>query len=146
MRFRRLVEVELEIQIALDDNPLKLNELLLPSLSPQTGACVSFVGVVRDKNKGKPVDYMVYTAQKSMCEKLMRESAEEAFEKYELTRLLCVHRLGQVNISEPSVVVLTESVHRQAAYDANRDLIEKFKFLFPIWKEEFYRDGSSAWV
>ena len=55
-----------------------------------------------------------------------------------------VHRTGEVPISEASVIVMAVSGHRRAAIDAMSDAIDKLKERVPIWKKEFYGDGSEA--
>jgi len=36
--------------------------------------------------------------------------------------------------------------HRDEAFEACRYVIEEVKRRAPIWKKEFYRDGSVEWV
>ena len=55
------------------------------------------------------------------------------------------HRTGKVAIGETAVVVITASAHRSEAYAANRYIIDRIKHEAPIWKCEYYKDGSHEW-
>ena len=64
---------------------------------------------------------------------------------HENLRAAIVHRLGEVSVGEPSVVIAIASPHRAAAYDASRAALERLKAEIPIWKREHYADGEAAW-
>ena len=53
-----------------------------------------------------------------------------------------VHRLGRLEIGEASVAVAVSSPHRTEAFAACRFAIDTLKAKVPIWKKEFYADGS----
>jgi molybdopterin synthase catalytic subunit len=52
------------------------------------------------------------------------------------------HRVGVVPVGEASVVIATSAPHRDVAYAASRFAIDALKMSVPIWKKEFYEDGS----
>jgi molybdopterin synthase catalytic subunit len=114
--------------------------------SAAQGAVVLFVGTVRDLNDGRPVTGMDYTAYESMALKEMNEIANEAAEKHPGALIRMVHRLGSLDVGEPSVVIATSHPHRDSAYAANRYAIEHLKKRVPIWKREHYADGTREWV
>ena len=60
--------------------------------------------------------------------------------------LAIVHRIGRVAVGEASLVIIASSPHRQEAYEASRFLIEQVKKRAPIWKQEHYENGDSAWL
>ncbi len=109
------------------------------------GAICSFSGVVRDNSKGKKVLALEYDAYIAMAEKLMQEISEEISEEFAITRLAMVHRIGRMNVGDLVVVVSAGAAHRKAAFDAARAGIDRLKATVPIWKREYYTDGS-AWV
>ncbi len=43
------------------------------------------------------------------------------------------------------VVIAVSSPHRKVAYEANEYAIERIKRIVPIWKKEFWEDGT-MWV
>jgi hypothetical protein len=55
------------------------------------------------------------------------------------------HRLGEVPAGEPSVVIAVASAHREAAYEASRQALERLKKEAPIWKLEHFADGTADW-
>jgi molybdopterin synthase catalytic subunit len=80
-----------------------------------------------------------------MAEKMIAEILQAAEEKWPLNKAVCVHRAGKVDICGCAVVVITSSAHRSAAYEANRYIIDRVKYEAPIWKHEFFADGTSEW-
>ena len=112
---------------------------------PNSGAVVLFSGEVRDNNKGRAVTHLEYEAYEPMADKMITEILEEAKKHYQLNHAACVHRVGRVDISGCAVVVVTGSGHRKEAYDANRYIIDRVKNEVPIWKHEFFTDGTSEW-
>jgi molybdopterin synthase catalytic subunit len=117
---------------------------LLPA-SPADGAVCLFVGVVRNENGGRRVRYLEYEAYEDMALPLMEQIAAEALQRWPLTGVRMVHRLGRLEIGEPSVAVAVTSPHRPEAFAACRYAIDTLKASVPIWKKEFYEDGS-AWL
>ncbi|QIA07935.1 molybdenum cofactor biosynthesis protein MoaE [Draconibacterium halophilum] len=112
---------------------------------PLSGAVVLFSGEVRDNNKGRDVTHLEYEAYAPMANKMISEILAEAKSRFKLNQAACVHRVGRVEISGCAVVVITGSGHRKEAYDANRYIIDRVKGEVPIWKHEFFADGTSEW-
>ncbi|EQA46885.1 molybdopterin converting factor, subunit 2 [Leptospira broomii serovar Hurstbridge str. 5399] len=112
---------------------------------PETGGLVLFAGIVRNINEGKKVRYLEYEAFPEMADKMIRSILEEAGKKWGLQYIDCQHRLGKLEISEIAVIVVTGSMHREEAYTANRYIIDRVKHEVPIWKREFFEDGTSEW-
>ena len=117
----------------------------LGSALPQDGALCLFLGVVRNENKGRKVRSLEYEAYEEMALPLMEQIVRDAEEKWPLTLARVVHRLGPLAIGETSVAVLATSPHRREAFEACRYVIDTVKARVPIWKKEFYEDGS-AWI
>lgn len=120
-------------------------ELFNEFRDPNSGAVVLFSGEVRDNNKGRAVTHLEYEAYEPMANKMIANILVEAKIRFNLNHAVCVHRLGKVDISGCAVVVITGSGHRKEAYDANRFIIDRVKNEVPIWKHEFFTDGSSEW-
>jgi molybdopterin synthase catalytic subunit len=53
-----------------------------------------------------------------------------------------VHRLGRLEIGETSVLIVVASAHRGPAFDACHWIIDTLKKTVPIWKKEYFEDGS----
>ena len=104
-----------------------------------TGAIVTFQGLTRD------VEKLEYEAYVPMAEARMLAILEETLERHEIERIAAEHRIGAVPLGEPSVVVAVAAAHREGAFGAAREAIDRIKAEAPIWKREV--DGGRAeWV
>jgi molybdopterin synthase catalytic subunit len=117
----------------------------LAGATPADGAVCLFVGVVRNENQGRPVLHLEYEAYEEMALPLLEEIAAETARRYPVTGVRLVHRLGRLGVGEVSVAVAVSSPHRAEAFAACRFAIDNLKAKVPIWKKEFYADGS-AWL
>jgi molybdopterin synthase catalytic subunit len=117
----------------------------LHATAPRDGALCLFVGVVRDENAGRRVLWLEYEAYEEMALPLMRQIADDARAHWPISDVHLVHRLGRLEIGEASVAVAVASPHRAEAFAACRYAIDTLKATVPIWKKEFYADGS-AWL
>lgn len=117
----------------------------LRATSPADGALCLFLGVVRNENAGRRVLYLEYEAYEEMALPLMEQIAADARKQWPVTEVRLVHRLGRLEIGDPSVAVAVASPHRAEAFAAGRFAIDALKARVPIWKKEYYADGS-AWL
>lgn len=131
--------------IALVDAPIDVAALSSRLGHPECGAQALFVGVVREHFEGHPVRSTLYEAYQDMVEPVLRGIRDEMRERYDLRRVILVHRVGELPVGEISVLVAAASPHRQDAFAACRHGIERIKQDAPIWKKENYTDQSSAW-
>jgi molybdopterin synthase catalytic subunit len=115
----------------------------LSSAEPEDGAMCVFTGVVRNHNDGKAVRYLEYEGYEEMVISVFRDIAEEAKRRFGVSGVRIVHRLGRMEIGDTSVAVAVSSHHRGEAFEACRFAIDTLKRQAPIWKKEFYADGSS---
>jgi molybdopterin synthase catalytic subunit len=109
------------------------------------GAVVTFVGLVRDHHAGRAVVRLEYSAYEPMAEAECARIVAEAEARWAVAVALR-HRLGELSIGETAVGVAVAAAHRGDAFEACRHVIEAVKRLVPIWKREYYADGSVAWV
>jgi len=113
--------------------------------SPDCGAAVYFVGVVRDHNAGRRVHWLEYEAFGPLATKAFQQIAREAVDRWAAVRLAIHHRTGRLEIGEASVVIAAASAHRADAFAASRYAIERIKQIAPIWKREHF-EGGEVWV
>lgn len=111
---------------------------------PGFGAVVTFLGTVRNHHAGRRVEKLTYTAYRRMAGDTLARIAAE-LEAAAPVRVSIVHRLGEVPVGEPSVVIAVGSAHRAAAYEASRTALERLKAEVPIWKREHYAEGEAVW-
>jgi molybdopterin synthase catalytic subunit len=119
--------------------------LLSKAHHPQAGAIVLFSGDVRNHSNDRSVDYLEYEAQVPMASRMIAEIIDEARSKWQLSIAVAQHRIGKVPVCESAVVVITASAHRHEAFTANRYIIDRIKHEVPIWKCEFFTDGTKQW-
>lgn len=110
------------------------------------GAIVTFVGIVRDNSEGKRVLYLEYETYGEMAKKKLEEIATEIQSRWGISDVDIVHRVGRIELGETVVVIAVGSAHRLNAFQACQYAIDRLKEIVPIWKKEFYDDGSSAWI
>lgn len=109
------------------------------------GGDVSFEGIVRNHNAGRPVLRLAYEAFSPLAVKEGERILAEARERFAIARVACTHRTGTLEIGEVAVWVGVAAAHRDAAFAACRYVIDEVKDRVPIWKKEFYADGDSGW-
>lgn len=109
---------------------------------PADGAVAVFEGIVRDHSRNRRTLYLDYEAYEPMALKEMESLARQALEKFKVSDVALVHRLGRLLIGETSVLVVVTAAHRAAAFDACRWLIDTLKCSVPIWKKEYFEDGA----
>jgi molybdopterin synthase catalytic subunit len=109
------------------------------------GGIVEFVGTVRNQTKGKTVLFLDFEAYAPMAIKEMTKIAEQAKKQFALEKIAIHHRIGKLEIGETAVVIAVAAPHRKAAFDACSFAIDTLKETVPIWKKEYFEDGS-VWV
>ncbi len=109
------------------------------------GAVTSFLGTVRNENKGHRVQRLEYEAYAPLAVRAFERIASEAAERWPETILAIHHRVGTLAIGEASVAIATASPHRADAFSACRYAIERIKQIAPIWKHEFF-EGGDVWI
>jgi molybdopterin synthase catalytic subunit len=129
--------------VRLTRSPIDLAEL--HAASPADGALCLFAGVVRNHNDSRAVLRLEYQAYDEMALSEMRAIETDVRGRWPITSVAIVHRLGTLGIGEVSVAVAIASPHRAEAFEACRHAIDTLKRTVPIWKKEFYADGS-VWL
>lgn len=130
----------------ISSEPLDAGQLKSEAENPTCGALVTFEGWVRNHNEGHEVTSLEYEAYESLALIEGEKILEEAKEKFGLKQAVCVHRVGHLQIGAIAVWVGVSTPHRDAAYKANRYIIDEIKVRVPIWKKEHYVTGDSGWV
>jgi molybdopterin synthase catalytic subunit len=125
--------------------PLDVAAVLREVESPDAGAVASFVGTVRRRSRDRDVLHLDYEAYEEMAEDMLAQLGAHLTERHGLTAVAIHHRLGRVEIGEPSVVIAVSAPHRAAALDACREAIETLKTSIPLWKKEAYT-GGEEWI
>lgn len=135
-----------QIEILLTSEPLQVAEIEAKLVDPDCGARMVFQGCTRRRTGEKVTTLLAYEAYPSMAEKELRKLAEQAADRWPLLHLVIAHRLGQVDVTQPSVIIGASSAHRVAVMESIPWIMDRLKTDVPIWKREHYEDGKTEWV
>jgi molybdopterin synthase catalytic subunit/molybdopterin converting factor small subunit len=122
-------------ELLLTDESIDNAEATLGKFSDEVGGVVTFWGIVRHMEDGKPIRALEYTAYREMAEHQFRKLLAETHQKWGLKRIRVIHRLGIIAVGEPSLLVRVESSHRGEAFAAAQFIIDELKQKVPIWKK-----------
>ncbi len=109
------------------------------------GAVVTFTGICRGDEDGRPVAALTLEHYPGMAEEEITRHVAEAERRWPLLGVTVIHRYGRIAPGEPIVLVVTASSHRQAAFAAAEFLMDYLKTQAPFWKREERPDGA-CWV
>ncbi|WP_300394594.1 molybdenum cofactor biosynthesis protein MoaE [Henriciella sp.] len=109
------------------------------------GAVVSFTGLVRDHASSGDVKSLFLQAYSPMTERGIEEAITAATERWPLTALKVIHRVGEMAPGEAIVFVATASAHRRAAFEAADFLMDYLKTEAVFWKKEATETGEH-WI
>ena len=129
----------------LSSEPIELQEVIdavLGADSTGQGALTTFCGIVRDNNLGKQVTRLEYQAYPKMVLNVLARIIEDIERELPGARVAIVHREGVLQVGDVAVVIAAAAPHRDAAFQACRDAIERLKADVPIWKKEVSPDGE----
>lgn len=139
-------------RIAVQETPFDAatEQARLCAGDPGIGAVASFVGLVRGHNRveGQEAEVSTLTLEHypGMTEKALGRIVDAAAERWSLQAVTVIHRVGELCLGEPIVLVLSASAHRQAAFESCQFIMDILKTEAPFWKKERLPDGSERWV
>lgn len=113
---------------------------------PECGGIGIFIGTVRNHHEGRAVKALKYTAYAPVAEKMIRQIENDIQLKYGVSYVRVVHRIGALDIGDTAIIAMAYAPHRREAFEACEEAVERVKHEVPVWKEEFYMDGSSQFV
>ena len=96
----------------LSADPLSLDAVVREVSRDEAGAIATFTGTVRNRSRERDVLYLEYEAYEGMAEQTMAALADELKARHGLTEIAIHHRVGRVEIGEPSVVIAVSAPHR----------------------------------
>jgi molybdopterin synthase catalytic subunit len=126
----------------LTRSPIPTADLVRQQKAPEDGAVVVFEGIVRNNSRGRRTLHLEYEAYEPMALRKMEEIGGEARQRFEIDHIGMIHRLGRLEIGETSVAIIVTAAHRRAAFGACQFAIDRLKEIVPIWKKEYFEDGS----
>ncbi len=124
-----------QISKRIDDQPV---ETETTEFSPDHGAVLQFLGVVRELEDGRPLQGIRYSCYEKMAWEVLEKTIAEALAQFGEHGLTFHHRLGFVPVAEPSVIVRVATGHSQGAFDLCQHYLKAVKTTLPIWKDPVF--------
>ena len=145
------------VHAVLSAEPISVDQAIAAVESDTAGAVVSFSGVVRNHDGGKAVERLSYSAHprahQVMADVVAQLVAEQEPGEQEAggastqpVRIWAAHRIGMLEIGDPALVCAVSAAHRGQAFAVCAELVDRIKEQVPIWKEQFFTDGTVEWV
>lgn len=125
---------------------LEINDYQCIEQFPECGGIAVFIGTVRNHHLGKAVQALKYTAYTPIAEKMIRQIERDIQDKFKVSYVRVIHRIGYLDIGGTAIIALAYAAHRQEAFMACEEAVERVKHEVPVYKEEFYQDGTSNFV
>ena len=129
----------------LTSDPLDMTVLIASVQSAARGGVACFLGAVRDHHGGRQVLRLRYSAYEPMAEAELARIVAETESRWPVAVALR-HRIGQLEVGDAAIAAVAAGAHRDEAFAACRYLVEEAKRRVPVWKQEFYADGTVEWV
>ena len=139
------MSVVADVRVQAADFDLAAEYAHVRERAPGAGAIASFIGCVRDLAEGEAVATLELEHYPGVTEASVQSVAADAIARWPIDALTVIHRIGALGPADQIVLVLTASAHRQAAYDANRFVMDYLKTRAVFWKKERRTDGAH-WI
>ncbi|MBS1691879.1 MAG: molybdenum cofactor biosynthesis protein MoaE [Actinobacteria bacterium] len=134
------------LRVQLTEHTIELAEYEALVAHEAAGAVVGFAGVVRDHDGGRTVTRLEYSAHPTAQQTLEDVAAEIAKDAEGVRAIAVSHRVGTLQIGDAALVAAVAADHRRAAFETCARLVDTVKDRLPVWKHQFFADGSEEWV
>lgn len=118
---------------------------LVRGKSKRIGGIATFLGIARDRSKGRDVDRITFEHYEGMAQTKLREIREQALKDFDIIEVAILHRYGEIGIGDNIVLIVVGAEHRAEAFRACEWAIAELKRITPIWKREHTPEGE-VWV
>ena len=128
--------------IEITERPISPELVVSQVKTAGSGCVVTYIGLIRDYSRGKPVLSVEYEDVGEKAAKRLQEIAAEIKQKWPVDNIAIYHRIGKLKVGEINLVVAIASAHRNEGFAACQYAIDQFKQQLPTRKKETYQDGS----
>ena len=132
--------------IKITEEPIDPMAFVASINNKNNGALTIFLGTVRDFLGDTRLAYMEYDAYKEMAENKIKTIVEEAMTRWDTKDIAVAHRVGRLQLTDPSVIIAVGTPHRSESFEACKFIIDRIKEEVPIWKKEVDENGEGEWV
>ena len=127
---------------AITNEPISPEIVVNQVKTDGSGCLVTYIGLIRDQSRGKPVLSVEYSDSYGTAEERLKEIVSEARAKWQLNGMAMHHRIGKLKVGDINLVVAVASAHREEGFAACQYAIDQFKQKLPTQKKETYQDGT----
>lgn len=106
--------------------------------SGEWGAEVSFLGRVRDREDGREISGIDYTAYPEMALRVLQDIVTAMQAEHGPHPVFLYHRTGFVPAGEPSILIATGARHSAEAMARCAEYLHRIKTTVPIWKRPVF--------
>lgn len=133
--------------IRITDHPIQIADAVakFEKQAAGAGAIVTFSGLVRPQSADGEVQTLHLQAYSPMTENGIRGAIGAAQQRWPLTAVQVIHRIGDMAPGDPIVFVATAAPHRRAAFEAADFLMDYLKTEAIFWKKEI-TPSESRWI
>lgn len=132
--------------VAISATPIDVAQLRRLVDTPLAGAVASFDGIVRNRDHGRAVTTLEYSAHPSAASILTELVNRVLRDHPAVASLVMVHRVGRLIVGDTAIFCAAAAPHRRAAFSACADAVEVVKHELPVWKRQQFADGDYEWV
>ena len=108
--------------------------------SSEHGADLRFHGVVRDREDGRVITGIDYSAYRPMADNELQAVIDAMSGEHPDHRVAIHHRLGFVPAGEASILIRVQTAHSAAAFELCREYLRRIKTSVPIWKAPIFQE------
>ena len=134
-----------KFEIILTNELLEVNDFIKTDFGTIDGSEVIFLGITRDNNFDRNVSKLFYESYQDMAIIEIEKIIYDIFNQWQISFIKVTHRLGEVFPSELSMILSVKSKHRKESFEASEYFVDELKKTVPIWKKEFFEDGT-VWI
>lgn len=134
------------VRAAITEDTLLLTEHEQLVAHAAAGAVVGFAGVVRDHDSGREVIRLDYSAHPHAEQILFEVLAAVVAQAPGVRAVAASHRVGTLGVGDAALVAAVSAEHREAAFITCARLVDAVKARLPVWKHQFFADGTDEWV
>jgi molybdopterin synthase catalytic subunit len=129
--------------IEITTKPIFAESIINRIKTSGSGCVVTYVGVIRNQSRGKPVASVEYADPKGTAKANLEKIAGEIRRQWQVEGIAICHRIGRLEVGDINFLVAIAAAHRQEGFAACQYAVDRFKDTLPTLKKETYRDGSS---
>lgn len=134
----------MEVYARVTAEPLDVTPIEEFVLDESNGAVVTFSGIIRNHDDGRPVTGLDYEAHPE-AQRFLEEACLIVASESGL-RIAAAHRTGALTIGDLALVASVAAPHRAEAFAACARVVELIKLTVPIWKRQHLATGDAEWV